>query len=392
MPSRGAFTFPAPYNTQGIRITNASDCNGGDCVEHTGYSYWKNINNHVGSDLMYVFLGMRPSAGGQGVTLFSYNKTTNAVANMGPLFSTSSPFYGITGEMWYFSASMPTKMYIFQNGSGGKLYRYDILTKQLDTVFDIAPSFGSNKFIWQPHSSNDDKVHTVTIRDGSSYAMLGCAAFNENTQQFTYFAAIGDFDECFVDKSGQWVMSLENVDGLYAHDNRIFNLQTGAASVVLDQEGAAAHLDTGYGVVVGEDNWNSLPGAARLLTFGQTPIAGIVVSHTTDWSHDLGHVTFENASNSVPLDQQYACTSHASRGNTARSNEIYCFGINTSKRLLVVAPSMTNLNATGGGSADYEKIPLANIDVTGQYMIWTSNMDSNRADAIIVKVPGQLLP
>ena len=25
-PTRGAFTFPAPYNTRGIRITDASDC------------------------------------------------------------------------------------------------------------------------------------------------------------------------------------------------------------------------------------------------------------------------------------------------------------------------------------------------------------------------------
>jgi hypothetical protein len=293
--------------------------------------------------------------------------------------------------MWYFSASLPTKMYIFQNGGGSKLYRYDILTRELETVFDVAPSFGSNKYIWQPHSSNDDKVHTVTLRDLNSYAMLGCLAYSEITNQFTYFPALGDFDECMVDKSGNWVISLENVDGQYAHDNRIFNLQTGVETRVLDQEGAAAHLDTGYGVLVGEDNWNPLPGAARLLTFGQTPIAGPVVYHTTDWSNDLGHVSFENASATVPLAQQYACNSHASRGNPARANEITCFGINTSLKVLIVAPTMTNLNATGGGSSDYEKIPLGNIDVTGQYFIWTTNMDSSRQDAIIVKVPAQLL-
>ena len=26
LPSRGTFTFPSPYNTSGIRVTNASDC------------------------------------------------------------------------------------------------------------------------------------------------------------------------------------------------------------------------------------------------------------------------------------------------------------------------------------------------------------------------------
>ncbi len=59
LPARGAFTFPAPYNTQGVRITNATDCGGGDCVWSVGYSYWRNMNNHVGSDTMYVFLGLK---------------------------------------------------------------------------------------------------------------------------------------------------------------------------------------------------------------------------------------------------------------------------------------------------------------------------------------------
>ena len=52
MPQRGVFTFPAPYSTTGIRLTNAGDCGGQDCVLSVGYSYWSNINNHVGSDTM----------------------------------------------------------------------------------------------------------------------------------------------------------------------------------------------------------------------------------------------------------------------------------------------------------------------------------------------------
>src|SRR5687768_2706848 len=46
-PARGPFTFPAPYNTQGVRITVPADCGGGDCVQPVGYSYWGLINNHV---------------------------------------------------------------------------------------------------------------------------------------------------------------------------------------------------------------------------------------------------------------------------------------------------------------------------------------------------------
>ena len=52
LPQRGTFTFPSPYSTTGIRLTNASDCGGQDCVTSVGYSYWSNINNHVGSDRM----------------------------------------------------------------------------------------------------------------------------------------------------------------------------------------------------------------------------------------------------------------------------------------------------------------------------------------------------
>jgi hypothetical protein len=34
-PTRGTFTFPAPYNIQGIRLTDPSDCVGiSDCVNY----------------------------------------------------------------------------------------------------------------------------------------------------------------------------------------------------------------------------------------------------------------------------------------------------------------------------------------------------------------------
>jgi len=36
---RGPFTFPAPYHTRGVRITDASDCGGADCVNYVGYAY-----------------------------------------------------------------------------------------------------------------------------------------------------------------------------------------------------------------------------------------------------------------------------------------------------------------------------------------------------------------
>ena len=104
LPQRGVFTFPAPYGTQGIRITNASDCGGGDCVDY-GYSYWNKINNHAGSDTMLIVVGLNRSRGGSGPTLFTFNKNTGETRNAGPLFDANSAFSYATAEQWYFSAT-----------------------------------------------------------------------------------------------------------------------------------------------------------------------------------------------------------------------------------------------------------------------------------------------
>ena len=53
---------------------------------------------------------------------------------------------------------------------------------------------------------------------------------------------------------------------------------------------------------------------------------------------------------------------------------------------LIVAPNLTDLNAAGGGD-DYSKLPKGNIDITGEYFIWTANMGTNRQDAFIVRIP-----
>jgi len=123
----------------------------------------------------------------------------------------------------------------------------------MQTVFDAAPQYGSDKYIWQVHSSSDDRVHSATLRSSATYEMLGCLAYREDTKQFSYFPKNGDFDECQIDKSGRWLVIKENVDGLYGEDNLIIDLQTGTQTVLLDQNGAAGHSDNGYGYMVYSD-------------------------------------------------------------------------------------------------------------------------------------------
>jgi hypothetical protein len=93
MPVRGRFTFPAPYNTTGIRLTNPTDCGsaGTDCVNDIGYAYWRNSNNHVGSNTMLIVVTLDRARGGNGPTLFGYDKNTDAVTVLGPLFDAASP-------------------------------------------------------------------------------------------------------------------------------------------------------------------------------------------------------------------------------------------------------------------------------------------------------------
>lgn len=390
LPSRGPFTFPAPYNTRGIRLTNSTDCGGTDCVNYVGYSYWRNINNSTGSNDLYVFLGLSNAAGGTGPTLFRVDKTTRAVTKVGPLFPSTSPFYAASTEGWYWSATQSSKIYITDT-FGSHLYRYDIFTQQLTQVFDASTQFGANRYIWQAHSSDDDRVHSATLRDKSTYEMLGCLVYREDTAQFSWFPKVGDFDECHIDKSGRWLVSLENVDGADGEDSRIFDLQTGTEQRILDRDGSPGHMDTGFGYMVGADNWNSEPNAVRLYNFGQTPIAGPVVYHDSDWSAlSADHIAHGNAKPGLPAGQQWACGSGATRLNVPRGNELVCFKLDTSMDTLVVAPTLIDLDASGGGD-DYGKFPKANLDVTGRYMIWTSNLGGNRLDAFLVEVPYELL-
>jgi hypothetical protein len=384
-PTRGAFSFPAPYNTKGIRITDATDCGGTDCVNYIGYAYWRNTNAHESSADMWIFVGLSTAKGGPGPTLFKLNKATDTITKVGPLFPVGNPLRTASGEMWYFSAGRPNKLYI---NDGPRLLRYDVVSKASDTVFDITAQYGSGRIIWQPHSSNDDLVHSATLRVSSTGQDLGCVVYNETTRQYSFFAKVGVFNECHIDKSGRYLMILENTDGANDLENVFIDLQTGAQKIVMDQNGGLGHADMGFGYALGMDNWNSMPGAA--ITFALPgAVKGPTVYYSNNWNFNpINHVSHLNAKPGIPMTQQFACGSNVDYGSA--QNEVVCFRLDSSHDQLIVAPVMTDLNASGGGSA-YAKYPKGNLDISGKYFVWTSNMGGNRLDAFLVKVPSQLL-
>jgi hypothetical protein len=384
--TRGKFLFPPPYNTEAIRITDASDCGGTDCVTPVGYSYWRNSNAHEGSNDMWIFLSLNHNKGGSGPTLFKLDKSTDTITKVGPLFPAVSQFAGRSGDGWYFSASKTNKLYI---NDGPKLLRYDVVTHEFDTVFDVTGHFGSGRLVWQAHSSNDDLVHSATLRVTGTNEDLGCMVFQEATGQFSFYPKRGSYDECHIDKSGRYLMILENTDGRNGLENVIIDLQTGAENVIYDENGGVGHADMGYDYVVGADGYNALPNAFITWSFLPSLIKGPTVFHSSNWNISrIDHVSHQNAKPSLPMQQQFACGSTADRG--AAQNEILCFRLDGSQQDLVVAPVMTDLNASGGGT-DYFKLPKGNLDISGQYFIWTTNMGGNRIDAFLVKVPAQLL-
>jgi hypothetical protein len=150
---------------------------------------------------MLIVLGLDRRRGGGGPTLFTYNKRTGETRNAGPLFSADSPYSWSLAEGWYFSATRPTALYV---NEGGRMLRYDVQQHTFETVFDVRDWFGSDKFIWQMHSSADDRVHSATLRQDGSYEMLGCVVYDEAVGRPAFYAKKGDFDECQVDRSGRW--------------------------------------------------------------------------------------------------------------------------------------------------------------------------------------------
>ena len=381
--TRGPFFFPSPYNTQAVRITDASDCGGQDCVNTLGYSYWRNSNAHTGSDTMWIFIGLSTAKGGDGPTLFQYHKQAHTIAKIGPLFERGNRFRSSSGQGWYFSATQPNILYI---NDGSRLLRYDVVSKVFDTVFD-STAFRDGTDIWQMHSSNDDRVHSATLRNGLSKEYLGCLVYYETSRQFAFFPKHGVFDECHLDKSGQYLALLEQIDSNPMMDNIFIDLSSGSEKTLYN---AMGHHDMGYGYIIGGDGWNKLPNALVIYRFLPTFVSKEpVVFYNVNWKISAtNHISHANAQPSVPMNRQFACGSNADR--SAIQNEVVCFRLDGSRDELVVAPVMTNMDAAGGGT-DYVKLPKGNLDITGEYFIWTANLSGNRLDAFLVQVPYQLL-
>ena len=155
----------------------------------------------------------------------------------------------------------------------------------MDLGADTRSYFGSNRLIWQTHVNNNDTILSGTLRDGATYESLACLVYDEYRARLSFFAKTGAYDECQLDKGGRWLVIKEQRDDAYDPGNVIVDLLTGQQATLIDQAGAPGHSDTGFGYMVGNDNWYTVPGAVRLWTLGQpfpstppgTPPQGLLV-------------------------------------------------------------------------------------------------------------------
>lgn len=396
LPDRGPFSFPAPYGTTGIRLTNGRDMGGADALNPTGYSYWRALNAHVGQPVLLAFLCADRTRGGQGPSLWTVDKATDQVTPLGPIFPPEHALSWSTGEGWYWSAQWPTILYA---SDLTRLYRVDVgpLVQGLGpatvwTVVDVA-AFRPGKVLWQWHTAATDAVHSATLKDGTTYQPEASVVVLEgDPQPWREYPRRGAYDECQIDQAGAWLLTKDNLDGRNGEDNLIYAVGgAGEPRVILDEEGAAGHSDNGYGYMVAADNWNAQPSAFRLWMFDPAAAPqGRLVYDTPSWDAQLGHLSHCNARGEAP-DGQYVLGSGASRTAAPRNNEVIAFRLDGSLEVLVVAPVLTDLDAPGGGSDDYAKLPKGNVDVTGEYFLWTTNLGGDRLDALLVKVPAQLL-
>jgi hypothetical protein len=372
-PDRGSFEFPPPYKTTGFRITNTSD---GEVIPRN-YSYWRQTNNHAAADHMLVFVGIK----GAGPTLFSVDKRTGGVEKIGPLFE-GTPLQGATGEGMYFSARDPNLLYC---SVGSTMMRYHVMDRTLTPVFDASECMNRRILLWQMHTSHDDRTHSATIRDAGTGADLGACVFRETDRRFVLIERRGDYDECQIDKSGDWLVIKENVDGRNGEDNRLVNVDTLAERTFLDEAGAAGHSDNGFGYMVSEDNWHAKAAAVRVWNLSDLDAspAGMLVYHTTEWGAGVGHISHGNAHPSMPVARQWAWVSNATPAAVPRANEILTFPLDGSLRVIVVAPNLVRF--TGDL---YDDLPKGNCDVTGEYFVWLGSPEGRR-DLFIVRLPRQ---
>lgn len=306
-----------------------------------GMSYWRNINNHVGRNELLVFLSLNDE-----IVIFTVQKSDLLV-----LGEQRSAIHH-TGEGCYFSALEWDKLYVPRDNRLNQvsvIYPSDYIP-----VCELPNGWNG----WQWHSSQNERVHSCTIKD-ANWNIIKWGVFNQDkNDSFRDFDIEGAPDECQIDKSGRFLVIKED------NYNRIIDLETDEVKYIQNDEGALGHSDNGFEYIIGENDYSPLAGALDYINL-RTLRRGNLFS-TGIWN--MGYVSHCNAIN-APIESQ-------------------SFLISTPKELISVkANGQSRIVANIEPEvSDYEQRVKANLDITGEYAAFTQFKDG-RLDAYLIRVP-----
>ena len=224
-----------------------------------GYSYWRNSNAHEGSNDMWIFLSLNSQKGGSGPTLFRLTRPPTALQRSGRSFPRPASFPAEVVMAGTSAPAGPNQLYI---NDGPKLLRYDVTTHTFETVFDLTGEFGSDREVWQMHSSNDDLVHSATLRAKGLVPFWAVWSLAKPRDNFPISQRKAPTTSAISTKAATISLIVENIDGRNGSENVIVDLQTGVETVIYDEKGGVGHADMGYNYVVGADGYS--PSAQRL--------------------------------------------------------------------------------------------------------------------------------
>jgi hypothetical protein len=295
-------------------------------VNPIGMSYWRNINNHSGQDILKLFLAINDE-----LTIFTFDKRSLRIVGERKL--------GIhhTGEGCYFSAIQSDMLYFTEDNY---LYRVNIDTNVITPVMEVP----ATSILWQCHSSWDDKTHSGLQKDRIRDYEPVLWVVVQGHDRYVY-PIKGSPDECQIDKSGEYLVIKED------NYNRIVHIPSREERIITDEEGAVGHSDCGDGTLIGEDDWFQGLVQWDLRTFEKKNLL-----HT---GSNMGYVSVQG-----------------SRILLTSPENLILVDEHGGSRILC-----SNLSE----DQSYENRPKANLCPLGEYAIWTAFVNGRR-DAYLVRL------
>lgn len=324
-----------PRLGQPIRITDERE----GIIPPRMYSYWSNAV--VLGDYVFIFCG-----NADGIARFFKVHPDDTVERLPNYIG---DFRGET-EGWYWRPD--GRLYVFNVGGDELVCVNPFNVAERQTVLKLDGKYAGGN-IWQPHSSDDGRTHVATVKD-SNWRKVAMAMSVDG--RMSYAPAFGDLDETHISGDGRTAIMEED------NNTRIVDVASGRERLILNQDGALAHLDCGPNYMVGEDDQIGACVNQNLETLART-----ILFNT--WG--MGHVSVRNG----------VCL----LSRMEPENDICLVGLNGEGLTPVLQHGMVT-PANASNEVKYNHQVKANMDFTARVFIFMSNMGGGRQDVYMVRL------